>query len=380
MRVKRCVWATSLCLLAIALAAPQVGCQPADEPADVSPSADESAAEAPADEAAAEPAGDQPAAAPAVEPETAGAELPKVPLGLPEVPVPEDNPMTPEKIALGKLLYFDTRLSKDGTISCATCHDPKMAWTEHRATSKGIKDQLGGANSPTVINAAYAPAQFWDGRAASLEEQALGPIENPIEMGHSLDVLLKELAEIPEYKEGFQKVFGSGVTKEGIARAIASFERTVLSGNSPYDRFKAGREDALTESQRRGMERFDDLGCASCHKPPLFSTYRYNNAGIGMDKDPPDEGRKAVTGRDSDLGKFRVPMLREAANTGPYFHDGSVATLEEAVALMASGGKDNPNLSGMLKILGEKEISEQDQKDLVEFLKALSGDFPGKEG
>jgi len=373
MSVNKCFRLVGFWFLAAGLAVMQTGCQPAAPPADSSLPAVEPAAEPEAEPAA------EPEAEPAAEPEAAAAELPKVPLGLPPVPVPDDNPITPEKVALGKKLYFDTRLSKDGTISCATCHDPEMAWTEHRATSKGIKGQIGGANSPTVINAAYATAQFWDGRAASLEEQALGPIENPIEMGHKLDVLVKELAEVPEYKEGFQKVFGTGVTKEGIAKAIASFERMVLSGNSPYDQFKAGKQDALTDSQRHGMELFEDLGCATCHAPPVFSNYRYYNAGVGMDKDKPDEGRKGVTGKDSDLGKFRVPMLREVANTGPYFHDGSVETLEQAVAMMAAGGIDNPNLSGMLKALGEEKISEQDQKDLVDFLKALSGDYPKKE-
>ncbi len=302
--------------------------------------------------------------------------LVKIPLGLPPLPVPDDNPITAEKIALGKLLYFDKRLSKDGTISCATCHDPKTAWTEPRATSKGIDGQIGGANSPTVINSAYARAQFWDGRAESLEEQALGPIENPIEMGHDLDVLVVELAKIPEYKDGFQKAFGTGVTKDGIAKAIATFERTVLSGNSPYDRYEAGDKDALSASQVRGMELFDDMGCTTCHTPPLFSNYRYYNTGVGMDKDPPDEGRKAVSGRDRDLGKFRVPMLRDVAETGPYYHDGSIETLEEAVTLMVKGGKENENLSMMLKAMAEEEASAEDVKDLVAFLRSLSGEYP----
>jgi cytochrome c peroxidase len=397
MSVNKCLCLVGFWLLLPALVVMQTGCQPAAPPPDsslpavepgVEPEAEPAAEPAtePEPEPAAEPAVEpepEPAAEPAMEPEpepaaepepepaakpeAAAAELPKVPLGLPPVPVPDDNPMTPEKVALGKKLYFDTRLSKDGTISCATCHDPAMAWTEHRPTSKGINDQLGGANSPTVIN------------AASLEEQALGPIENPIEMGHKLEAMIKDLSGVAEYEESFQRVFGTAVTREGIAKAIASFERTVLSGNSPYDQFNAGKKDALTDSQRRGLELFEDLGCSTCHAPPVFSNYRYYNAGVGMDKEKPDEGRKAVTGRDSDLGKFRTPMLREVANTYPYFHDGSVATLEEAVALMADGGKDNPNLSAMLKALGEDDVSEQDQKDLVDFLKALSGDYPTKD-
>jgi cytochrome c peroxidase len=300
----------------------------------------------------------------------------KVPLGLDPVPIPADNPMTEEKVELGKLLYFDQRLSKDGTISCATCHDPQMAWAEHEPTSSGIGGQVGGANSPTVINAAYAPAQFWDGRAKSLEEQALGPIENPIEMGHKLADLVPQLNEIAGYKERFQRVFGTDVTNEGIAKAIAAFERTVLSGNSPYDKFKNGDENALTDAQKTGMQLFEDAGCSTCHAPPLFSNYRYINAGVGMDKDPPDQGRKAVTGEDRDLGKFRVPPLREVANTGPYFHDGSCDTLEKAVAAMVAGGIDNPNLSPMMKAVAAKELSAEDQANIVEFLKALSGEYP----
>jgi len=301
---------------------------------------------------------------------------PKPPLGLPPVPMPEDNPMTAEKIELGKLLYFDKRLSKDGTISCATCHDPKMAWTENEPTSTGIHGQVGGVNSPTVINSAYAKSQFWDGRAASLEEQALGPIENPIEMGHELDELVPQLNEIAGYRERFQEVFGTDVTKEGIAKAIAAFERTVLSGNSPYDQFQAGDENALTDAQKKGMKLFGDAGCSTCHAPPLFSSYRFYNAGVGMGKDPPDYGREAVTGKDDDLGKFRVPALREVANTGPYFHDGSCDALEKAVAMMAGGGMDNPLLSPMMKAVHEKQLSAEGQASIVEFLKALSGDSP----
>jgi cytochrome c peroxidase len=306
----------------------------------------------------------------------AAADLPVIPAGLPPLAVPEDNPMTAEKVELGKMLYFDKRLSKDGTIACATCHDPTKAWAEDTPTSTGIAGQVGPANSPTVINAAYAPAQFWDGRAASLEEQALGPIENPIEMGHKLDDLVPQLNEIEGYKKRFQDVFGTEVTADGIAKAISAFERTVLSGNSPYDKFKAGDAAALTDVQKRGMELFESVGCDTCHTPPLFSNYRYYNAGIGMDKETPDEGRKAVTGNDRDMGKFRVPSLREVANTAPYFHDGSAATLEEAVGLMSSGGKDNDNLSAMLKGLRDEEITEEQQKEIVEFLKALSGEYP----
>ena len=298
-----------------------------------------------------------------------------VPLGLPPLPIPADNPMTAEKVELGKMLYFDNRVSVDNTVSCATCHDPAKGWAEHEATSEGIHKQRGGRNSPTVINAAYANSQFWDGRAATLEDQAVGPVGNPIEMGHSMTGVVQRFEKIPGYAERFQKVFGTGVTEKGFAQAVAAFERTVLSGDSPYDRYTAGDKAALSDAQKRGLALFEK-NCAQCHKPPLFSNYRFMNAGVGMDKPKPDVGRKAVSGKDSDLGKFRVPSLREVANTAPYFHDGSAAKLDDAVALMAGGGKDNPNLSEQLRSVGQAKLTADNRKDLVEFLTALSGKFP----
>jgi cytochrome c peroxidase len=337
-------------------------------------------AAAPAEAAASPEAAPTTEAAPAAEPQAAAAaptaELAQAPLGLPPVPIPDDNPMTPEKIELGKLLYFDKRVSKDESVSCATCHDPKMAWTEHRATSEGIGAQVGGRNSPTVINAAYATAQFWDGRAATLEAQAVGPVGNPIEMGHSMAEVVEQFDKLAGYRDRFQKVFGTGVTEDGFAKAVAAFERTVLSGNSPYDRYMAGDKTALTDVQKEGMELLEGTGCTECHKPPLFSTYEYYNAGVDAAKEKPDQGRKEVTGEEADMGKFRVPSLREVANTHPYFHDGSAATLEDAVALMAAGGNDNPNLSPELKAMRDAELSKEDQAKIVEFLKALSGEYP----
>lgn len=304
----------------------------------------------------------------------------EAPAGLPPVPVPDDNEMTAAKVELGKMLYFDKRLSGDGTISCATCHDPKMGWTERRATSKGIKGQIGGRNSPSVINAAYHTAQFWDGRAKSLEEQAVGPIENPIEMGAKLDDVVAKLVKIPGYVSRFKDAFGTEVNKDGIAKAIASFERTVLSGNSPYDRYQAGDHSALNERQKRGMDLFmNEAMCATCHTPPLFSNGRYFNAGIDASAEKPDEGRKAVTKNDRDFGKFRVPALREVANTGPYFHNGSVDSLQKAVQIMAHGGIDNSNLSPMLKVVREANLTKENVKDLIAFLEALSGTYPVSE-
>lgn len=303
------------------------------------------------------------------------------PLGLPPLPVPADNPMTKEKIELGKLLYFDKRLSKDGTISCATCHDPKMAWAEHKPTSTGINGQVGARNSPTVLNSAYGSTQFWDGRAATLEEQALGPIENPIEMGHNLKVLVTQLNALPEgskpdYKGRFQKVFGTEITADGIAKALAAFERTVLTGNSPYDKYMAGDKTAMSEAQVRGLKLFEEARCASCHRPPIFSSFAFVNTGYGMDAEKPDQGRKDATGKDRDAGKFRVPHLRNIDETGPYYHDGKVKTLAEAVRIMAAGGVDVPNRSAMMKMVAQAKLSKSDQADIVEFLKALSGEYP----
>ncbi|MEE9130030.1 MAG: cytochrome c peroxidase [Phycisphaerales bacterium] len=304
-------------------------------------------------------------------------ELAAVPLGRSPLPIPASNPQTAAKIELGRRLYFDTRLSADGTVSCATCHSPTLGWADGRPTSKGIDGQIGGRNAPSIINAAYHRTQFWDGRAASLEEQALGPIENPIEMGSDLTEVVNRLSEDSVYTKRFEEVFGTQVTRDGIGKAIAAFERTIISGNSPYDRYEAGDESALNEAQKRGMEIFmDRANCAVCHTPPTFSNGRFYNAGVGMKEDEPDSGRMAVTKRERDFGRFRVPSLREVKETGPYFHDGSAATLEEAVALMAGGGIDNPNLSSMFKVVGLANLTEQDKSDLVEFLKALSGEYP----
>jgi cytochrome c peroxidase len=316
-------------------------------------------------------------AKPVAESASAGAaKTPAPPLGLPRLSIPADNPITPEKVELGRMLYFDKRVSKDGTVACATCHDPKTGWAEHEPTSTGIDGQVGGRNSPTVINAAYADAQFWDGRAKTLEDQAVGPVANPIEMGSSMPAVVEKLNKIPGYRERFQKVFGTPVTEKGFAQAIAAFERTILSGNSAFDRYKAGDADALNAAQKRGFEKFRKAGCAGCHAGELFSDYGYYNSGVDVHKDKPDVGRKEVTKDDEDTGAFRTPSLRDVARTAPYFHDGSAKTLEDAVALMAAGGKDNPHRSAQFNRVRRAKLSEADQNDLVAFLKALNGDVP----
>lgn len=304
---------------------------------------------------------------------------PKPPLGLPSVQWPEDNPYSAAKVELGRFLYFDNRLSSDSTIACASCHAPEKAFTDGAAVSTGIKGQKGGRSAPTVINRAYSTLQFWDGRAESLEEQAKGPIANPIEMtaektadaAHAAGV--KRLRGVAGYAKQFEKVFGTkDVTIDHVAKAIATFERTVYSGNAPFDRYSAGDKKAMSESQIRGMDVFfNKAACDSCHLGFNFTDGSYVNIGIGMDKPKPDLGRYVVSLKDEDKGAFKTPTLREIEHTGPYMHDGSIKTLEAVVEHYDKGGIKNPQLDQRLKPL---KLSDQDKRDLVAFLKALSGE------
>ena len=201
-----------------------------------------------------------------------------VPKGLGELKHPEDNLSDPRKIALGKQLYFDPRLSADRTVSCSTCHNPAHGWSDARSTSAGVGGQVGGRNAPTVLNAAFHRFQFWDGRAGTLEEQALGPIENPIEMNLPVEEAVKRLNEIEGYKSQFNEIFGSDVTKETLAKAIAAYERTILSGDAPYDRYKAGDKSALSEAAVRGMTLFfGKANCYACHSGPTFTDFAFHN-------------------------------------------------------------------------------------------------------
>jgi cytochrome c peroxidase len=292
----------------------------------------------------------------------------------PPLPIPSDNPQTEAKIALGAQLYFDPRLSADNTLSCATCHDPAMAWANHNATDTGIRGQVGNRNSGTILDAAYMKYQFWDGRAASLEEQALGPIHNPIEMGETLDNAVRKLDAIPGYRSQFQAVFGTGVTIDGIAKAIAAFERTVVSGPSPYDRYLAGDTTALSPSARRGLDLFTDKGrCVLCHAGPMLSDQSFHNLGAGMDRATPDIGREAVTKNRRDRGRFKTPTLRNVALTWPYLHDGSAATLDEVLDLYNRGGVPNPTLDPLIRPLG---LTAGEKADLGAFMEALTGALP----
>jgi cytochrome c peroxidase len=290
-----------------------------------------------------------------------------LPAGLSPVPIPKDNPMTEEKIALGKQLYFDKRLSKDNTVSCATCHDPEKGYSNGEQFGIGVDGQKGGRNTPTVINSAYYRLQFWDGRAGTLEDQALGPIQNPIEMGEKLENVEKKLQAIPGYREQFRKVFNSDVKSKHIAAAIAAYERTVLSGDAPFDRYEAGDKSALSESAIRGKNLFfGRANCGACHTKPNFTDSGFHNVGVGMHLENPDIGREEVTKQEGDRGAFKTPTLREIARTAPYMHDGSMATLEEVVEYYDRGGTPNEWLDEEIFPLN---LSAQDKADLVTFLK-----------
>jgi len=295
-----------------------------------------------------------------------------VPRGLPPLVWPKDNPYTPAKAELGRLLYFDKRISADGSLSCASCHHPSKGFTDQSAVSTGIKGQKGGVSAPTVINRAYGMLQFWDGRAASLEAQAVGPMANPIEMGSQHPAVVSTLKNIPGYRTRFKAVFGTEeFTLDHVAMAIATFERTVLSGNAPYDKYKLGNKTAMNASQIRGMDVFfNKAKCDQCHEGASFTLSAFHNLGVGQDKADPHPGRFAVSKKAEDFGAFKTPTLREIEHTFPYMHDGSLKTLEEVVDYYDKGGIPNKNLDERIKKLN---LTAQDKTDLVAFMKALSG-------
>lgn len=288
---------------------------------------------------------------------------------LPPVVAPPDNPMTSAKIELGKKLYFDTRLSADNTISCATCHNPAEGWSDKGPTSTGIGSQLGGRRSPPVSNAAYFPLQFWDGRASSLEEQAKGPIANPIEMGNTHDAMLKTVNFISGYQDEFKHVFGtSPITIDQVAQAIAAYERTVVTTDSPFDRFVRGDEKSLTDLEKQGLEIFNGKGhCSACHWGGHFSDGRFHNLGVKpteMSKN--DQGRYVITKNPADMGAFKTPTVRDAALRPPYMHNGSEKTLEDVIELYEKGGHTNdPNLDPLIVPLG---LTAHEKKALVAFM------------
>jgi cytochrome c peroxidase len=305
---------------------------------------------------------------------TLAAEPRTPPLGLDAyMPVPESNPLTVEKVVLGRRLFFDPILSRDRTLSCATCHDPKLGFTDDKPVAVGVGGQKGTRRSPRLINRGYGKSFFWDGRAASLEEQVIQPIQNPIEMVMTLDEVMARLKAGPAYQAAFQEAFGRGPSVEGLQHALASYVRTIVSGNSPYDRFVAGESGALNPAQRRGLEVFRGKGnCAVCHLGPNLTDEEFHNTGVGWkDGRSEDPGRAKISGDPADTGAFKTPTLREIASTGPYMHDGSLATLADVVEFYDKGGERNPRLSVEMQRL---DLTAAEKADLIEFLKSLSGE------
>lgn len=299
---------------------------------------------------------------------------------LPEkAPAPADNPTTAAKVELGRMLYHDPRLSSTGTVSCSSCHNTMLGGEDNRPVAMGVDGQTGGRSAPTVWNAAFNATQFWDGRAPSLEEQAKGPVTNPIEMGmKSWDEVVARLKQIPGYQAAFQKAFGNedSITMDNSAKAIAAYERTLITPNSPYDKYVKGGKKALSDQQVRGMDTFAEIGCIGCHSGPAFSGQM--EQGIGVFQKFPmhyngffeakyrfkkDSGRFAETGKEADKQMWKVPTLRNVALTAPYFHNGAVNTLDAAIKVMA-------------KLQLNKDLTAEQVADIEAFLNGLTGTFP----
>ncbi len=298
----------------------------------------------------------------------------EIPLGVDTslIHIPEDNKLTKSKIDLGRQLFFDERLSVDATISCAFCHNPLLGFSDGRYLAMGVLGQKGPRNSATLLNRVFSRRQFLDGRAGSIEEVILDHIQNSKEMNNRLENLTKTISSVRSYRDAFKTVFDDDVNADRIAKAIASFVRTLITGNSPYDKFIAGDNNAISESAKRGAKLFfsDNLNCKVCHSGPNFTEEKYYNNGAGQDLENPDLGRYNFTKNDLDKGKFRTPTLRNIARTSPYFHNGSVKSLGALVEYYNKGGIANDNLNELIKPL---YLSEQEKNDLANFLRSLTG-------
>jgi cytochrome c peroxidase len=300
----------------------------------------------------------------------------KLPFGLDPAGavIPEDNPLTREKVELGRLLFFDKRLSKDNTIACASCHMAKFAFTDGQPVSTGIRGQKGGRSAPASINRVFSKAQFWDGRAATLEDQSVGPFINPIEHGFANhDEMIAKMKKIPGYRKLFQDVFGGEITIDGVGKAIASFQRTILSGNSPADRFdQGGDEKAISPEAQKGLALFREKArCTKCHSGFNFTDEKFHNLGIGWDTGTVDLGRYMVTKNPADIGAFKTPTLREIARSAPYMHDGRFKTIEDVVNFYNKGGVKNPHQDELVLPL---DLTDEEKRNLVAFLRTLGGE------
>lgn len=333
---------------------------------------------------------------------------PELPLGLAAgqaaIKGLDKNPLTRAKIELGRQLYFDGRLSSDGTISCASCHHPDEGFGKHTQFGIGVEGQQGGRNSPVSYNRILSDLQFWDGRAPSLEEQAKGPIQNPIEMANTHEACIATVQGNEGYRLQFEKIFGGPVTIDGIAQAIASFERCLVSGPAPFDYYEqlkafegqdletlkeddpetyalyekakaAADAHPMSESARRGRDLFfgEKASCTACHVGPNLTDEKYHNLGVGMAAEQPDLGRFVISNVEAEKGAFKTPTIRNVALSAPYMHDGSQKTLEEVMAWYDKGGHPNQWLDPKVKKL---DLTDQEEQDIVEFMKACTGDFP----
>jgi cytochrome c peroxidase len=286
------------------------------------------------------------------------------------VPAPTDNPQNAEKIALGRKLFFDTRLSLDGTVSCATCHDPKKAFCDQRSKSVGIKGQLSERNAPSILNAAFLKTAMFDAHLATLELQAIVPIQEPVEMGHNMKNLIKQLRQIPEYQAAAQAIFGRDFDAWVLTRSLGAFERSLLSLNAPFDQYMAGNKKAMSKDQLAGWRIFSDkLYCTQCHPAPYFTTYEAANNGLYASYEgQTDQGRFRIHHDSSDIGKFKIPSLRNLPLTYPYMHDGSIHSMEAALAHYQRGGAGHPLQDPRILSF---ELTSKEKAQLLAFFDAL---------
>lgn len=300
----------------------------------------------------------------------------KVPTGIEDMTVPADNPITPEKVELGKMLFFDKRLSKDGKMSCETCHLPEKGWTDAKPISTRADGKPNTRHTPTMYNVGFQDSWYWDGRAATLEAQIKAAWNGQMATDPAAqDMVAMTLNGIDGYKTAFQSAMGGEATADRIVQALATFVRTIRSEDSPWDKYEKGDQQAVSTEVRGGFEVFRTAECGLCHTPPLYTDKQFHNIGIGMTKEAPDAGRGKILADKKDpeaeamTGAFKTPTLRSVAESGPYFHDGSGKTLEEAVDVLLKGGIDNPHKDAKLKA---RTVSAAEKKALIAWLRALS--------
>lgn len=289
---------------------------------------------------------------------------------LPAMNVPENNLQTPEKIELGRKLFYDPILSKDGTVSCSSCHQQKSGFADAgKATSSGMGGAKGERNSPGLANIGYHPSFFWDGSSPNLEQQAIGPITSPLEMGAEPSELLAKLKANASYQKAFEEVFGEPISMNTVAKALSSFERALVSSSSPFDRFRAGDANALNPAALRGYELWNSerAECWHCHNGPDLTNHQAHNIGLALEYS--DQGLFKVTGLEEDKGKFITPSLRNVALTAPYMHDGSLATLRDVILHYSKGGVQHPNIDNTIQ---EMQFDEENIADLTAFMESLT--------